>query len=183
MNAKYKKTLKIVSLLITSIIIATGSVHAYSQLFMYGTITITDNRVILVAGTDTPTISNSGIENSGTTVNFDNINIAVDEILTYDDAVSIQNNAGSDKDIILDVTDVAGQFSANFDYIYITVNDTTTAQQGNQIKILPSGSNTTSTGTFSITNGETWTVQWIIKASVDATPAASIDITVQLTVQ
>jgi hypothetical protein len=183
MNAKYKKSLKIISLLITSIIIATGSVHAYSELFMYGTITITDNRVILVDGSDTSTISTNGVENSGTTVTFDSVSIAVDEILTYDDAVSIQNNAGSAKDIDLEVTGLTGHFSDNFDYIYIQVFDATPTEAGNQIQILPSGSNVTTTGTMSIPNGATWTVQWIIKASVDATASESITMTAQLTVQ
>jgi hypothetical protein len=183
MNVKYKKSLKIVTLLITSIIIATGSVNAYSELFMSGTITITDSRVILVDGTDTPTISTNGVENSGTTVNFDKISIAVDEILTYDDAVRIQNNAGSTKDIDLEVTGLTGPFSTNFDYIYIQVFDETVTEAGAQIQILPSGSNVTTTGTISIPDGETWTVQWIIKASVDATAAEAIVMTVQLTVQ
>jgi hypothetical protein len=183
MNAKYKKSLKIVTLLITSIIIATASVNAYNQLFMYGTITITDNRVILVNGANTLTISTNGVEDSGTTVTFDKINIAVDEMLTYNAAVSILNNAGSAKDINLEVTSLTGPFSTNFDYVYITVFDTTPAQVGTQIQMLPSGSNTTSTGTLSIPNGVTWTVQWIIKASVDATATDSIVMTVALTVQ
>jgi hypothetical protein len=183
MNVKYKKSLKIVSLLITSIMIAIGSVNAYSQLFMYGTITITDNRVILINGSDTTTISTNGVENSGTTVTFDKISIAVDELLTYDDAVSIQNNAGSAKDIDLTVTGLTGPFSTNFDYIYIQVFDETPTEAGAQIQMLPSGSNVTTTGTISIPNGETWTVQWIIKASVDATATDSIVMTVALTVQ
>jgi hypothetical protein len=184
MNAKYKKSLKIVTLLITAIIIATEAAYAYSELFMYGSgITITDTRVTLVNGDDTLTISTNGVENSGTTVDFDKITIAVDELLTYDEAVNIQNTAGSAKDLDLTVTGLTGEFSTNFDYIYIQVFDETLTEAGTQIKMLPSGSNTTSTGSIQIPNGETWTVQWIIKASVGATAAQSIDMTVQLTVQ
>jgi len=184
MNAKYKKSLKLVTLLITAILIATGSVFAYSELFMYGSdITITDTRVSLVNGADTLTISTNGVENSGTTVDFDQITIAVDELLTYDEAVNIQNTAGSDKDLDLTVTGLTGEFSTNFDYIYITVFDSNPTQQGAQIQMLPSGSNVTTTGSIQIPNGATWTVQWTIKASVGATAAQSIDITVQLTVQ
>jgi hypothetical protein len=183
MNAKYKKSLKIVSLLITSIMIAIGSVNAYSQLFMYGTITITDSRVILLNSSNTTTLSTYGVENSGTTVTFDKISIAVDELLTYNDAVRIQNNAGSTKNVVLDVTSLTGPFSTNFEYVYITVFDTTPTQAGNQIQMVPSGGNVTTTGTISIPDGETWTVQWIIKASVDATATEAIAMTVQLTVQ
>jgi hypothetical protein len=116
-------------------------------------------------------------------VDFDLISIAVDEELTYDEAVKITNNAGSAKDMDLTVTGLTGPFSANFDYINITVFDTTPAQAGAQIQMLPSGSNVTTTGNIQIPNGETWTVQWIIKASVGATASQSIDMTVQLTVQ
>jgi hypothetical protein len=184
MNAKYKKSLKIVTLLITAIIIATEAAYAYSELFMYGSgITITDTRVTLVDGSDTLTISTNGVENSGTTVDFDKITIAVDELLTYDEAVNIQNTAGSAKDLDLTVTGLTGEFSTNFDYIYIQVFDETPTEAGAQIQMLPSGSNVTTTGTISIPNGETWTVQWTIKASVGATATESIDMTVQLTVQ
>jgi hypothetical protein len=185
MNVKYKKSLKIVTLLITSIFIATAAVHAYSELFMYGSgITITDSRVALVNGADTPTISTNQVQDSGTTVTFDTITIAVDEELTYDEAVNIQNTAGSAKDIDLTVTSLTGHFSDNFEYIYITMFNPSAVQQGAQIRMLASGTNVTTTGTgVSIPDGQTWTVQWIIKASVDATADESIDITVQLTVQ
>jgi hypothetical protein len=183
-SIKSKKSLKIVTLLITSMFIATAAVHAYSELFMYGSgITITDSRVAFVAGADTSTISSVGVEDSGTTVTFDTITIAVDELLTYDDAISIQNTAGSAKDIDLTVTGLTGHFSVNFEYVYIAMFNPSVVQQGAQIQMVASGSNVTTTGSVSIPNGETWTVQWIIKASVDATADESIDITVQLTVQ
>jgi len=183
MKLNYKKSLKLITLLITSAIIATVAADTYSELFMYGSgITITDNRVILVAGTDTPTISTNGVENSGTTVTFDKITIAKDETLTYNETVKIQNNAGGSRNIVLDMTSLTGPFSTNFDYIYITVYDGATPM-GNQIQILPSGSNVTTTGSISMPDSEIWTVQWIIKAKVDATPTDQIDLTVKVTVQ
>jgi hypothetical protein len=183
MNINYKKSLRLITLLITSAIIATVAAETYSELFMYGAgIKITDNRVILVAGTDTPTISTNGVVDSGTTVTFDKITIAKDEILTYDETVKIQNNAGGTKTIVLDMTSLTGPFSANFDYIYITIYDVAT-QKGNQIQILPSGSNVTTTGSVSMSNSAVWAVQWIIKAKVDATPDDQISLTVKVTVQ
>jgi hypothetical protein len=183
MKPNYKKSLKLLTLLITSVIIATVAADTYYELFMYGSgITITDNRVILVAGTDTPTISTNGVENSGTTVTFDKITIAKGEMLTYDETVKIQNNAGETRNIVLDVTSLTGPFSANFEYVYITVYDGAT-QKGEQIKMLPSGSNITTTGSISMPNSAIWTVQWIIKAKVDATPNDQISLTVKVTVQ
>lgn len=183
MNINYKKSLKIVTLLITSVMIATVAAETYSELFMYGSgIKITDSRVILVVGTDTSTISTNGVQNSGTTVTFDKITIAKDEMLTYNETVKIQNNAGGIRSIVLDVTSLTGPFSANFGYIYITIYDGVT-QKGTQIQMLPSGSNVTTTGSVSMPNSAVWTVQWIIKAKVDATPDAQISLTVKATVQ
>jgi hypothetical protein len=183
MNGRIKRSLKIITLLITSLIIATVAAAEYSELFMYGSgITITDERVTLVAGTDTPTISTAGVENSGTTVTFDNIDIAKGELLTYSEAVKIQNNAGASKDIVIDVTSLTGPFSNNFDYIYITMYEGVT-QKGAQIQMLPSGTNVTSTGTVSMSNGATWTVQWTVKAKVTATASQAIDLTVKVTAQ
>jgi hypothetical protein len=56
-------------------------------------------------------------------------------------------------------------------------------QKGAQIQMLPSGTNVTSTGTVSMSNGATWTVQWTVKAKVTATASQAIDLTVKVTAQ
>jgi hypothetical protein len=180
---KNKKSLKIVALLAASLIIASASAATYSELYMYGTITIGSANVVFVAGTDTGTLSTSGVSTAGTEITFDKTSIMPGEIQTYPEAVKIQNNAGADKSIVLDVTSLTGPFSNNFDYIYIEMNDTTSAMQGAQIQMLPTGTNVTTTGSVTIPTGETWTVQWTIAAKIDATPADSISLTVKLTVQ
>ena len=183
MKLNYKKNLKMITLLISSVLIATVSAGTYSELFMYGTgIKITDNRVILVAGANTTAISTNGVENSGTTVTFDKITIAKGITLTYDETVKIQNNAGATRSIVLDVIGViAGPFGDNFDYVYIRMYEGATPK-GNQIQMVSSGSNVTTTGSVSMSNSAVWTVQWIIKAKLDATPDAQISLTVQITV-
>jgi hypothetical protein len=105
------------------------------------------------------------------------------ETQNYTQAVKIKNNAGADKDIVLDVTSLTGAFSNNFEYVYIQMNDATPALQGAQIQMLPSGSNVTTTGHVTIPSGATWTVQWTISAKIDATPTNAISMTVKLTVQ
>jgi hypothetical protein len=183
MNANIKKSLKIVTLLLSSIIIATVAADTYSELFMYGSnITITDSRVILVAGADTASISAGGVTSSGTVVTFDTIQVAKGAIVTYDEAVKIQNNAGADRSVVIDVTSFnSAHWSDDFDYIYITMYDATLTQKGAQIQYLPSGSNVTSTGSVTIPNGATWTVQWIIKAKVGATATDTVSLTAKVT--
>jgi hypothetical protein len=183
MKLNYKKNLKMITLLISSVLIATVSAGTYSELFLYGTgIKITDNRVILVAGANTTAISTNGVENSGTTVTFDKITIAKGITLTYDETVKIQNNAGATRTVVLDVTSLTGPFSANFDYVYIAMFDGAT-QKGAQIQMVSTGSNVTTTGSVSMPNSALWTVQWIIKAKVTATADAQISLTVKVTVQ
>jgi hypothetical protein len=182
MNAKYKKILKIVSLLITSIFIATVAAETYSELFMHGSsITITDNRVILEAGTDTPDISSAGVVNDGTEVTFNNIEVAKGSTVTYNEAVKITNNAGEDRSVAIDVTTFdSAYWSDDFDHIYITMYSGTT-QMGDQIRYVATGSNVTSTGTpVTIPDGATWTVQWEIEAKVAASASHTVSLTARV---
>jgi hypothetical protein len=187
MNAKYKKTLKIVTLIITSLIIATVSAASYSELFMYGTdITIGSAGVIFTAGSDTSEVTGgTGIVSPYTTVTFDNMtNIQPGETRTYSEAVNITNSAGVTKDVSIDLDgSLSGAFSDNFDYIYISMVNGTGTTQGTQIQLLPTGSNVTSTGSVSMSDGEVWSVSWIIKAKIDATDGQAVSLTLKVTVQ
>jgi hypothetical protein len=54
MNAKYKKSLKIVTLLITAAFIATASAYTYTYMYINGSITIGTQQLIWASGADTP---------------------------------------------------------------------------------------------------------------------------------
>src|SRR3989337_1782806 len=54
MNVKYKKSLKIVSLLITAIVIGTVSAATYSYMYVDGSVTIGAQKLIWLAGSDAP---------------------------------------------------------------------------------------------------------------------------------
>jgi hypothetical protein len=54
MNAKYKKSLKIVSLLITAIIIGTVSATTYSYMYLNGSVIIGTQQLIWLTGADSP---------------------------------------------------------------------------------------------------------------------------------
>ena len=59
MNAKYKKSLKIVTLLITTIFIATVSADVYRYMYIDGTVTIGSAKLVWSPGSVTPTIAGS----------------------------------------------------------------------------------------------------------------------------
>jgi hypothetical protein len=186
MNAKYKKSLKIATLLITSIIIATVSAASYSELFMTASpITIGTASVIFSEGSNTTDISTAGLAAPYTSVTFDNIAvIEPGETRTYEQAVNITNNAATSKGITIDLDSITGDFATNFDYINITMIAADGSTQGNSIEIVSTGSNVTSTGPPAATmaSGDIWAVRWIIKAQTDASDAEWFSITLKVTV-
>jgi len=94
-NKSMKKALKMALLLVTSLLIGYVSAASYTELFMSGNISIIQSKVYFVSGSDTNTISSTGIQGNGTTVTFDQIQIMPGEVLIYEEAVNITNKAGA----------------------------------------------------------------------------------------
>jgi hypothetical protein len=185
MKPNYKKSLKLLTLLMSSLIIGFISVSAYSELFMTGTITIGTASVHFVAGADTTTMGGANAINSqGTEVTFDQIPaIEPGETITYEKAVNITNLAASQKTINISIVSLTGPFSANFEYINITMFDETGTQKGNSIRIVSSGTNVTETGGQAISNGAIWRIRWIISAKTTATNGESISVVFKVKVE
>jgi hypothetical protein len=184
MNVKYKKSLKIVTLLISSIIIATVAADSYSELFMQGSdITIGSASVTFTAGGNTTLLSSTEVSSAGTEITFDQIpDIEPGETVTYEEAVNITNGAGASKTINMAYDSITGTFDTNFDYVNITMIDTDGNPVGDSIQIVSTGSNVTTTGDQTMADQEEWAVRWIIKAKTAATPAATFGITFKVTV-
>jgi len=187
MKPNYKKSLKLITLLITSLLISFVSAQSYSELFMHGTpitIGIAGVKVKFTEGANTTTISTAGINSAGTEVTFNNIPaIAPGETRTYEQAVNITNNAGVTKTINVSLYSLTGPFSANFEYINITMFDVSNAQKGTIIRIVSSGSNVTQTTGTPIANNEVWRIRWIIKAKTTATDGQLISVTFKVKVE
>jgi hypothetical protein len=187
MNAnsiKNKKSLKLVAMLITAILIATVSAATYSELFMSGSgITVGNASVYFSNGGNTTLLSTVGISSAGTEVTFDNIpDIEPGETITYEEAVNVTNNAGESKDITIDLYSITGDFDTNFDYVNITMIAADGSSQGASIEIVSTGSNVTSTGAATMSDQDIWAIKWIIKAKTDATPTESFTITLKATI-
>jgi hypothetical protein len=186
MKLNYKKSLKLITLLITSLLISFVSAQSYSELFMHGTpISIGTAKVKFVAGANTTTMGGlDAINTAETVVTFDTI-LAIEpgEIRTYEQAVNITNGATSPKTINISLVSLTGPFSANFEYINITMIDASGTTKGNSIKIVSSGENVTETGGQQIANGATWRIRWIIKAKTSATNGQSINVTFKVKVE
>ena len=182
-NKKAIKMLKVMFLLATSMLIGYVSASAYSELFIYGpTINIGLASVYFTEGSDTSTLSGE-ISSTNTTVNFGAISIEPGQTLTYNEAVNITNQAGTTKMINLSLYELTGQFSANFEYIEVSVVATNGTTVGNAINITSSGSNVTSTGLISMPNGAEWAIKLVVKAKATATPSASVSIKLKVRVE
>jgi len=185
MKTNYRKAIKFAALSLTALLISLASVAAYSEMFMYGTsITIgTAGAKFVSAGNTTTMGGGDAINTQGTEVTFDAIpDIEPGEVRTYLQAVNITNNAASAKTINISFVSLTGPWSTNFDYINVTMRDTSGTQKGNSIEIVSSGSNVTETGGQSLPSTETWTIRWIIKAKQGATTTESISITFKVKV-
>lgn len=184
MKMNHKKILKLVTLLVTSLLIGYVSAQTYSELFMYATpITIGQAGVKFVTATNMTDMGGS-INPAGTTVTFSGVTIEPGQTVTYDKAVNITSSASGVKNLTMTRESITGSFSTNFDYINVTIIAANGTSLGNSIEIVSSGTNVTTTGVISgITNGETWTVRWIIKTKLGATNGESTSVTLKVKVE
>jgi len=181
MKTNYKKTLKLVTLLISSFLISFVSAATYSELYIKATpITIGAADVKFVDGANTTNIGS--INSAGTIVTFTGMSVDPGEEKVYEQAVNITNTLTSEKTISISLNSLTGPFSANFEYINITVIDNGGLAKGT-IYITSSGQNDTETGNMQIPgNNVEWTVMWIIKAKPEASPSAQIDVELKMRV-
>jgi hypothetical protein len=178
------RILKLVTLLATSLLIGYVSAQTYSELFMYATpIAIGQAGVKFVTATNMTDMGGS-TNPAGTTVTFSGVTIEPGQTVTYDKAVNITSSASGVKNLTMTRDSITGNFSTNFDYINVTIIAANGTSLGNSIEIVSSGNNVTTTGVINgITNGETWTVRWIIKTKADATNGESTSVTLKIKVE
>jgi hypothetical protein len=104
MNAKYKKSLKIVTLLVASLVIATVSAQTYSYMFIQGGATITSGVLSWAAGTGAP----GGTTIVGPTVSDLNFSVPADTIQNFTDVLHLINAEDSSHTFGLSATVTAG---------------------------------------------------------------------------
>jgi hypothetical protein len=181
MKTNIKKSLKLITLMISALLISFASAQTFSELYMRATpITVTSAKVYFVAGANTSSIGE--IFYGGTEVNFTGMQVKQGETQIYQEAVNITNQAGSTKTITLTVQSTSGNLSA-FNYVNVSIIDENGALKGN-IYLTPSSTpgNTTSTQ-ISMDQGKTWAVRWEISAATYAEPNTKLYVTIKLTVE
>jgi hypothetical protein len=169
MNAKYKKSLKIVTLLITAILIATASAQIYSYMYIHGSATISGSELVWTLGENAPT----GADITGHTVNDMNFSVPQNTFKNFTDALEITNNNATSITFGL-AADVTGGSTADFTTLDLVVYDS--AGTIDSLYVLTEG---TATG-ISIDASETLYIRFEIDPLTDAT-TGDVAFTITLT--
>ena len=161
MNINYRKSLKLITLLLTSIFIATASATVYTTMYMKATpITVSASEVRFTTGSDTSSAGGT-INSAGTEIVFTGMSVAPNATRTYTQAVNVTNFGTGNHKITLQTYSVTGNLTG-FKYINVTIFSEAGVKQGISIRISPTLGNVTSTGQLTIGTGKIWSVQWIL---------------------
>jgi hypothetical protein len=178
------KSLKLLFLLLTSLLIASVSASVYYTMYMNATVGVVGDKIQFYPGPqpDWTTIGGSISTPDRQTVTFASMNGAAGAGTTYPNSVFICNNdTSSSHNIELTVGSWSGSAGApNLNNITITMLDATNAAKGASIVLIPGGNGSPgATGNQTIGIGAVWHVEWNIYWKSSAT--AGVDsVTVDL---
>jgi hypothetical protein len=120
MNAKYKKSLKIVSLLITAIVIGTVSAATYSYMYIDGSITVGTAKLVWIAGADAP----GDIDVTGGTVTMD-LDVQPGVNQNFTEALFLKNQDSASHNLTITVTTALSSSDFDIANAFIYENATT----------------------------------------------------------
>jgi hypothetical protein len=171
MNAKFKKSLKLVTLLVTAMIIATASAASYNYLILNAAVGVEGIDLAWAAGGDglttsitDATCSLSGLQGpaGGTKEYTDAVRLTASADTTFNLlAASVTGDTSEMSSIIVEVYDGSNNLEANL-----------TAWDGSA-----TGS---PENTLSITSGETWRFHWKISWASGATGNVDVQLKVEI---
>jgi hypothetical protein len=173
-SLKNKKSLKIVTLLVSALLIATVSADVYYSLSMTSTISVAANDVYFKSGTDS-TAAGATLGADNTTVSFTGLKAYPNATTTYSQAVIIRNNATSGTtNIRLRPVSLTGD-AADFVFVNFTLVDPSLASQGSLNYTSSGGSWTTPSETsfVPISASTEWSVKIETMAAAGATSGSA----------
>jgi hypothetical protein len=157
----YKKSLKLITLLISALIIATASATSYNM-FMNSTVGVKSTGMSFVADDPDYTTCGGAITDNNQKVTFATMDgIAGSEAIYI--PVDIHNADTGDHDIELMLDSWTGASQTHLYNITVTMYNGAT-KEGASIVLKPTseGSSVTTSGTVNIGASETWTVKWTV---------------------
>ena len=186
-----KKTVKLLALLLTSLLIASVSAFTYYSLTISSTITVYAANVYFIEGTD----NNTGpgpviltLDSTNTTATITGLVAYKNASLTYTNVTLVYNNGGSASQLRLAPYTDPSTNPEDFVYVKFLLN-ATTAGDRRWLNYTSDGSSWTSPGsatswtTTGLGASAMWPVVIMTKANATATASQTVDIAITVDVQ
>jgi hypothetical protein len=173
MNAKYKKTLKIVTLLVSALLIATASAATYDYLNLSAGVGVEGTLTLNWDATGIDTDLSADIQ--GVYCTLTGLEAPAGGSRTYPNAIKLTSTEATTFDI--EVVSVTG-VTTNLESIVVRVYNEGDVQQGSDLSVWASGSagDTPVTG-LTMTGAVTWRLEWEItwgSSAVAGTDSATV---------
>jgi len=183
MKTNIKKSIKLITLLISSLLIASVSANVYYTMFMTATVGVTGNKVQFWEGDDFSNVGGS-ITDARQKVTFNTMNGQNGSLTTISDPVKINNtDSSSTHTIELKLDSWTGTASTPLYYINVTIYAANGTKLGDNIHLVPGGSGQVeTTGPLTMLANEVWRVQWDIYWKGTATTSDSVTVNLKIEV-
>jgi hypothetical protein len=178
MGLNYKKSLKLITLLLSSLLIATVSATVYTQMFLNTTVGVVGPSLKWVQGTNT----NVGCSIVGSTCTLTGLNGYPGETTTYNDTVSIWN-AGSST-VAFNITTTECQGSTNhLTAINVTIYNSTSGSLLKTLNVWQNNAMGSPLIGLQIEANVTWNLGWQITWANNAIRTDSVTVALRLDVE
>jgi hypothetical protein len=177
MNVKYKKSLKIVTLLITAAFIATASADIYNYLFQNATIAV-EGLTLTWTITGAADATAAGTSIAGSTCTLSGLKGPAGGTRTYSDPVRLTASAATTFNLnIASVSGVSGKMDSLVVKIYDITDPVTPVAT---LTVWDGSSQGSDLPGLSIGLGKTWRFQWEISWSDTATGPATVNLEIEI---
>lgn len=174
----YKKPMKFVILLLSSLLIAVASATVYNYMYMTGTISVEGMTLEWRPGDDR---ADAGTTINGATVTMANLKGPPNGTRTYSDPVRLKNTGTPAVTFDLTISEVTGDVS-HMDSIYVKIYSLNTSNLINTLTVWAEGSQGSNLAGLQIPGEHAWRFQWEIKWKSTATTSHHVIVSLRLDV-
>jgi len=176
MKMNYKKSLKFVTLIITSLLIATASAAIYDYMYLNATVGVQGMTLAWILGADNAT---AGTQINGVTSTLTSLKGPPNGTRIYADPVRLNNTGGSAITFDLLVDAVSGD-TGELESIFVLIYSVNTSALIQNVTIWASGAKGSDATGLSIPGNNNWRFQWEITWKATATTANSATVNLKI---
>jgi len=182
MQVNYKKSLKLVVLLISSILIATVSATIYDYMNLNGTVGVQGMSLAWLLGADNST---AGTQINGVTATLVNLKGPPNGTRVYADPVELNNTGGTATSFnvtIASITNSTGVGTAVLNSTYVKIYSMNTSALMGTVTVWENGAQGSGVTDLSLPANNVWRFQWEITWKSTATTSDSIAVNLKIEV-